>query len=63
MKPPTTAKRFQRRFPAIHAYGPETHGLSKQRTLCQSFMALESSMATSAAGVTCGQCLKRMGAE
>ena len=51
------------RFPAIHAYGPETHGLSKQRTLCQSFMALEVKITSNAGEVTCGQCLKRMGVE
>ena len=50
------------RFPAVHAYGPEAHGMSKQRTVCQSYMAIGATapeMTTDPLKVTCGQCLRR----
>ena len=51
------------RFPKVHAYGPDAPGPSKQRTLCQTFMATGETapqMATGSLKVTCGQCLRRM---
>ena len=50
------------RFPKVHAYGAETHGISRQRTLCQTYMATGETapqMATGSLKVTCGQCLRR----
>ena len=48
---------------AVHLYGAETHGMSRQRTLCQMFMEIGSEvpvMTNYEANVTCRLCLRRM---